>query len=134
MKKFPVSAFLALSLTGCVGAWVDTTSKTTSKSSAHDQLTSYGEKPLITRSEKSPSTREWCGTTLLVVIIPIPLKLPVCESYSEIAYGKNVYGVEKPLLYTSQSMTSTFYACGPFMFMAPLMHRYQGNALCGAIP
>ena len=49
MTKISVSAFLALSLTGCVGAWVDTTSKTTSKSSAHDQLTSYNEKPLIGR-------------------------------------------------------------------------------------
>lgn len=134
MKKLLVSTLSALSLSGCVGAWVETPTKTTTKTAAYDQMSSYARTPVITRTQKVSSTREWCGTTLWVVIIPIPLKLPVCESYSEYAYGNDIHNVEKPMLFSSQTLSSPFYACGPFMFMAPLMHSYQGNGLCGVFP
>ena len=124
---------LLLGLGGCVGAWVDMPVKQESKTAAHQQLIEHSRLPVITRTEQTAPQRQWCGTTLWAVIVPIPLKLPVCESYDKAAfYGKDIDGVESPLLYSSQKIDSDFYACGPFMFLAPLMHSYQGNALCGS--
>ncbi|KAF0867481.1 hypothetical protein PLD_00960 [Pseudomonas sp. LD120] len=127
------STLTALSLCGCVGAWVDMPDKRVSRTAAHTQLIDSGKTPVITRTEKTASERHWCGTTLWAVIIPIPLKLPVCESYSSAtAYGNDINGVETPLLHSSQKMASDFYACGPFLFLGPIMHSYRGNAICGS--
>ncbi|PRA28383.1 hypothetical protein [Pseudomonas poae] len=66
----------------------------------------------IADHQKSPdekSEREWCGMTLWVGL-PLPLQLPVCQSRPPPSY---------------------LYACGPFMFLGPIMHSYKGNALCG---
>jgi hypothetical protein len=62
------------------------------------------------------TTREWCGITLWALILPIPLMLPVCKMYKD------------------QKFNSDFYACGPLMFLGPLVHSYKGNALCGKFP
>lgn len=119
-------------LFGCVGAWVDMPEEQVSKTAAHQQLIESARTPVITRTEKSSPERQWCGATLLVVILPIPLKLPVCESYGNaIAYGNDINGTEVPLQRSSRKISSDFHACGPFMFLGPLMHGYQGNALCG---
>lgn len=63
--------------------------------------------------EEDAAHNVWCGVTLVVVVVPIPLKLPVCS------------------LKPGQKLTTPFYACGPFMFLGPLVHGYEGNALCG---
>ncbi|AIL61331.1 hypothetical protein [Pseudomonas alkylphenolica] len=64
-------------------------------------------------TESDATSNVWCGVTLVVVVVPIPLKLPVCS------------------LKPGQKLTTPFYACGPFMFLGPLVHSYSGNALCG---
>lgn len=125
-------ALTAFALHGCVGAWVDMPEEQVSKTAAHRRLIENAITPVITRTQKNSPERQWCGATLLVVILPIPLKLPVCESYSNaIAYGNDINGTEVPLLRSSRKISSDFHACGPFMFLGPLMHGYQGNALCG---
>lgn len=131
MKCALVATFAALGLSGCVGAWVDMPYRQVSKTEAHQTLIGHSMKPVITHTQKSTPERQWCGATLLVLILPIPLKLPVCESYSATAYGDDINGVEVPLLYTNRKISSDFYACGPFMFLGPIAHGYQGNAVCG---
>ncbi|WP_241108112.1 hypothetical protein [Pseudomonas sp. MPFS] len=123
---------IVLGLSGCVGAWVDMPEKQESTTVAYQQLVKNGTHPVITHTEKTSPQRRWCGTTIWAVILPIPLKLPVCESYdSAISYGNDAHGTPTPLLRSSQTLGSTFHACGPLMFMAPILHGYQGNALCG---
>ena len=131
MYNSVISAFALISLSGCVGAWVEMPIKVTSKTPAHTQLTYREQTPVITRTVRFSEQREWCGTTVWALLVPIPLKLPVCHSYTEYAYGNDVNGREAELLYTQQSLSDPFYACGPFMFLGPLMHTYDGNALCG---
>jgi len=43
-------------------------------------------------------------------------------------------GHEIVLLYAKQTVPSPFYACGPLMVLGPIVHGYQGNALCGVFP
>lgn len=131
MKGALVALLAVFGLCGCVGVWMETPYKQVSKTAAHQELIGNGLTPVISHTQQSTSERQWCGTTLWAVVLPIPLKLPVCESYSATAYGNNIHGVETPLLYTSKKVSSDFYACGPFMFLGPLMHTYQGNAVCG---
>lgn len=68
------------------------------------------------RADSEETQREWCGVTLWAVIVPIPLMLPVCK------------------VRPGQSMASPLYACGPLMVLGPIMHGYEGNALCGVFP
>ncbi|WP_233322325.1 hypothetical protein [Pseudomonas sp. Au-Pse12] len=126
-----LAALAALGLCGCVGAWVDMPEEQVTKTAAHQTLIGNAMTPVITRTQKSTPERQWCGTTVWAVILPIPLKLPVCESYSATSYGNDIGGIEAPLLYSSHKISSEFYACGPFMFLGPIMHGYQGNAVCG---
>ncbi|MFJ2384717.1 hypothetical protein [Pseudomonas protegens] len=126
-----LAALTALGLCGCVGAWMDMPERQVTKTDAHQTLVGHSMTPVITRTQKSPAERQWCGTTVLLVILPIPLKLPVCESYSATSYGNDINGAEAALLYVNQKVSSDFYACGPFMFLGPIAHGYQGNALCG---
>ena len=76
------------------------------------QLSLPEQKNVRITPQQNPPERAWCGVTLWAVI-PIPLKLPVCRSHPA---------------------PSPLYACGPFMFLGPIMHGYKGNALCGEIP
>lgn len=131
MVRTLVTTMAALGLYGCVGAWVDMPEEQVTKTAAHQALIGNSMKPVITRTQKSTAERQWCGTTVWAVILPIPLKLPVCESYSATSYGNDISGIEAPLLYSSRKVSSEFYACGPFMFLGPIMHGYQGNAVCG---
>eukprot|EP01133_Synstelium_polycarpum_P004164 gene4164-4857_t len=58
------------------------------------------DKDAHTNTRPQPTKREWCGMTVWAVV-PLPLKLPMCNS---------------------PPAKSPLYACGPFMFLAPLMH------------
>lgn len=90
--------------------------------------------PQITRTATSAPIREWCGITVWVLVIPVPLKLPVCHSYSEQSFGSDEFGRETVLLNTKQAVPSPLYACGPLMVLGPIVHGYEGNALCGVFP
>ncbi|PWB32787.1 hypothetical protein DCO47_15925 [Pseudomonas sp. NDM] len=127
-------AVLGLCLSGCVGAIVALPEKTTIRTDQYKALTARSLTPAITRTAQSTPTREWCGITVWALIIPVPLNLPVCASYSEQSFGSDESGNEIVLLYSKQTVPSPFYACGPFMMLGPLVHGYQGNALCGVFP
>ncbi|MFJ2479810.1 hypothetical protein ACIOWE_05990 [Pseudomonas sp. NPDC087598] len=105
-SKLPLKAIsfliaLTLTLTGCVGASVSTLEPV----------------PRSAPQNSSVETkREWCGVTLWAVVVPVPLKLPVCK------------------LQNGQHLSDPLYACGPLMFWGPLLHGYEGNALCGVFP
>jgi len=101
-KKIIVITAMFLSLSGCVGAVVTTPEPERERIPLTYQKT-----------DGDLTTRAWCGVTLWAVIVPVPLKLPVCK------------------LHEGQSLTSPFYACGPLMTLGPIFHGYKGNALCG---
>jgi hypothetical protein len=100
-----LAAAMFLSLTGCVGVEVSTPRPQTQR------LASTGQP-----SDDDQTMRAWCGVTLWAVILPIPLKLPVCK-------------IQK-----GEHLDSPLYACGPLMVLGPIVHGYQGNALCGTFP
>ncbi|MFG6206980.1 hypothetical protein [Pseudomonas retamae] len=127
-------AALGFSLSGCVGAIVALPEKTTLKTDEYKALNARSIHPAVTRTVQSTPTREWCGITVWALIIPVPLKLPVCSSYSEQSFGRDAYGDEIVLLNSKQTVPSPFYACGPLMALGPIVHGYQGNALCGVFP
>ncbi|AWM94520.1 hypothetical protein DJ564_28935 [Pseudomonas sp. 31-12] len=134
MKNLIVTTALIFCLTGCVGVLVAVPEKTTLKTDAYRDLTYQSSTPVITSTVKSSPTREWCGITLWAVIIPVPLKLPVCESYYEQSFGNDVFGNTVVLLNSEQKVPEPFYTCGPFMVLGPISHGYEGNALCGTFP
>ncbi|MGY2441081.1 hypothetical protein [Pseudomonas sp. SDO52101_S400] len=123
-----------LSLTACVGVGVSLPEKTTLKTDAYRAQSYRSTPPQITRTAKSTPVREWCGITVWALVVPVPLKLPVCTSYSEQSFGKDEFGNEAVLLNTQQKVPSPLYACGPFMVLGPIVHGYEGNALCGFFP
>lgn len=104
-KKITAITTLLLFLSGCVGVVVSVPEEHKIYTPLTDQKT-----------DSDLTTRAWCGVTLWAVVVPIPLKLPVCK------------------LHVGQSLTSPFYACGPLMILGPIAHGYQGNALCGVFP
>ncbi|WP_256735540.1 hypothetical protein [Pseudomonas sp. dw_612] len=104
-RKITAITAMFLFLTGCVGIEVSTFGRETQRASLIDPP-----------SDSDQTTRVWCGVTLWAVVVPIPLKLPVCK------------------LQKGQSLTSPMYACGPLMVLGPIVHGYEGNALCGVFP
>lgn len=134
LKPVVLTAALGFCLSGCVGAIVALPEKTTLRTDEHKALSARSINPNITRTERSIPTREWCGITVWALVIPVPLKLPVCTSYFEQSFGSDEFGKEVVLLNSKQKVTSPFYACGPLMVLGPIVHGYQGNALCGVFP
>jgi hypothetical protein len=87
----------------------------------------YTEKHPVNGTKKLISHTAWCGITLWA-LIPIPLKLPVCEHYMEATYVDN----EPTSITVNLTNNYSFYACGPFMWISMgLVHGYEGNFLCG---
>ncbi|KAF2391722.1 hypothetical protein [Pseudomonas frederiksbergensis] len=104
-QKIAAMTAMFVFLIGCVGIEVSTPGPRTQRAALTDQP-----------SDSDQITRAWCGVTLWAVVVPIPLKLPVCK------------------LQMGQSMTSPLHACGPLMVLGPIVHGYEGNALCGTLP
>ncbi|MFQ6573593.1 hypothetical protein [Pseudomonas sp. UM16] len=129
-----VAVTMMLCLTGCVGATVTLPQKQTYPSDDHQQLSQNASSAVISKTQKSDVTRQWCGITLWALIVPIPLQLPVCENYSEVAYGADANGAQVILFNTKQRVRATLYACGPIMLLGPIASRYEGNAFCGSLP
>ncbi|MFP0195356.1 hypothetical protein ACKJSM_09310 [Pseudomonas sp. PHC1] len=134
MKSAGMTAALCLCLSGCIGAIVSLPEKTTAKTDAYRAQSYRSVTPQISRTVTSTPTREWCGITVWALVIPVPLKLPVCTSYQEQSFGSDETGNEVVLLNTQQKVPSPFYACGPLMTLGPIVQGYQGNALCGVFP
>ena len=97
MEKTLLAFVLITCLAGCVGAQLSVPDQKNEAVPDHRE------------SSAKETEREWCGMTLWVGL-PLPLKLPVCQSRPPPSY---------------------LYACGPFMFLGPIMHSYEGNFFCG---
>ncbi|WP_313326408.1 hypothetical protein [Pseudomonas qingdaonensis] len=136
MKRLVMTALALVCLNGCVGFKSASPQTRVEKTDTYRQLLGRDITPHITRTERSEATWEWCGISLWLVVLPVPLKLPVCSTYTEAAFGHDRFGDERVLMYTTHSVDKNPYlnACGPFMFLAPIMHGYEGNALCGRLP
>ncbi|KJK09417.1 MULTISPECIES: hypothetical protein [Pseudomonas] len=134
MRLTVVALTMMLCLTGCVGATVALPYKQTYPSQADQPLRLNASPPVIRKTQKSDVTRQWCGITVWALIVPIPLQLPVCESYSEEAYGADANGEQVILFNTKQRIRPTLYACGPIMILGSIASRYEGNAFCGSLP
>lgn len=134
LKYVGLVSTICLSLPACVGVGISFPEKTTLKTDAYKAQSYRSLPPQITRTSKSTPVREWCGVTVWALVVPVPLKLPVCTSYFEQSFGKDEFGNEAVLLNTQQKVPSPLYACGPFMILGPIVHGYQGNALCGVFP
>ncbi|MGG7675770.1 hypothetical protein [Pseudomonas sp. WC2] len=131
LKSTVMAAVIGLCLSGCVGAIVALPEKTTLRTDEQKALSARSITANITRNVRSTPTREWCGITVWALVIPVPLMLPVCTSYSEQSFGEDEFGDEVVLLNSKRKVASPFYACGPLMILGPIVHGYQGNALCG---
>ena len=136
MKKLVMATLALLCLSGCVGVKFFSPETRVEKTATYNQLLARDTTPVITRTERSDASRQWCGISLWLVVLPVPLKLPVCSAYTETAYGNDIFGDERVLITTIHSVAKDPYlnACGPFMFLGPIGHGYEGNALCGRIP
>lgn len=129
-----LAAAISFCISGCVGAIVALPEKITLRTDQYKALSARSLTPAVTRTAQSTPAREWCGLTVWALVVPVPLKLPVCRSYSEQSFGSDEFGNEIVLLNSEQKVASPFYACGPFMMLGPIVHGYQGNALCGVFP
>ncbi len=122
--KAIITLLLMMGLSGCVGMYVSETLVTSSSEIVKPE---YGPvSNTFTGPVKESYGNKWCGVSLMVVAIPIPLMLPVCESYRETEY-KNGEPIETTLVEIKEPL----YACGPLMWLGPAFHGYEGNILCG---
>lgn len=70
--------------------------------------------------------KSWCGVAVWAAIIPIPLILPVCKSYTEVSFENNT-----PKTITRVDTKETTYACGPgFLLVTELTSNPR---FCGSL-
>lgn len=74
---------------------------------------------VITESE-----RRWCGLTIWAVI-PVPLMLPVCKSYTEATFANN-----KLVSYREVSVNEHWYVCEPLRYVASRFFPTAKQGLC----
>lgn len=141
MKSIVLSITMII-LNGCVGVSLQEKDRVFNvspensfelRSGGHSWGLKGDHQPWHTESHPENGTKKlishtaWCGITLWA-LIPIPLKLPVCENYMEATYVNN----EPTSVTVHLKKGNSIYACGPFMWVAMgLMHGYEGNFLCG---
>lgn len=124
--------FLILLITvgGCVGIHTDTQQSKTSR--APSIYYANGTKHFWSKSDHPTngivtleSEREWCGVTLWA-IIPIPLKLPVCESYTKVNFKNN----EPTTLSEGWVTLGSFYGCGPGVWLGSAISNGKEPSFC----
>lgn len=121
-------------LSGCVGITITAPEKQKILSYDDRHLLKQEPEPVISKVVIHNQRREWCGATLWALGLPIPLKLPVCQSFEETSYGVDNRGRAVPLVISRQEMQSPFYGCGPLMGLSAIIHGYKGNIFCGMLP
>ena len=130
-----IAVVIAALLMGCVGVVVPSSETRgidiTRQYRLHEMSPerAWDKEPHVADGKQTvDSVRKWCGIVLVAVIVPIPLMLPVCESYIEAAYEGGT-----PKSATLHRIRYDLYACGPFMWVAALDRSYRGGILCGAV-
>ena len=115
-------------LSGCVGyTYTRNGDVVTSETDFSRTNLSIRSKPPLRAADKiNPDGTEtflvddntrWCGLTLWA-IIPIPLWLPVCSSYTEVTFKE-----EKPTKVSSRWVSTSGFVCGP---LVPLIRMESG--------
>lgn len=74
---------------------------------------------------KLDSKNVWCGF-ILWAILPIPAKLPVCESYEEVSYTE-----DQPTEITEVRVRHFLYGCGPGIWLKSIWN--EDGKFCGRI-
>jgi len=110
-----VVVMLAFNLSGCAGYWLSHSATTTTDASNHTMILSglQGSTQHHPENGSAIYDREarWCGLTLWAVV-PIPLMLPVCHSYSEVTFSN-----DKPIKRVDHYVGGSGYLCGPFVLI-----------------
>lgn len=112
-------------LSGCVGytaigGHTERTKKATPSSEEEFGAKTHPENgSVITESE-----RRWCGLTLWAVI-PVPLMLPVCKSYTEATFANN-----KLVSYREVSVNQRWYICEPLRYVGSRLFPMAPQGLC----
>lgn len=126
----------ALILSGCVGVGVTTGNNKYSENINDVNIKKYsnpkpwdGVNHIPDETVTVKSEFEWCGITIMAIIIPIPLWLPVCKSYTDVTFVNN-----QPSTITIVRPNHILYACGPGVWLGTgFMHGYDGPQFCAKI-
>lgn len=129
MKSLLIVTIL-LSIGGCVG--IHTETQKSKKSPATNVYYKNGTKHLWSQNEHPTngsvtveSERRWCGLTLWA-IVPIPLKLPVCNKYIKVSFENNV-----PAIRTEGWVdVGNFYGCGPGVWLGSGISNGSSPSFC----
>ncbi|MBK2267826.1 hypothetical protein [Francisella philomiragia] len=73
------------------------------------------------------SERQWCGITIMAIIVPIPLWLPLCKSTRTVTYKDNI-----PKKVVSTYPNSKLYACGPGIWIGTGMAHGSTQEFCSS--
>ena len=68
--------------------------------------------------------RRWCGVTLWA-IVPVPLILPACRSYTKLVFENN-----KPAMLIEGWTDQFFVGCGPGVFFASQISNGKEESFC----
>ncbi|MBK2267825.1 hypothetical protein [Francisella philomiragia] len=74
------------------------------------------------------SERQWCGITIMAIIVPIPLWLPLCKSKQTVIYEDN-----KPKEEVSTYPNSKLYACGPGIWIGTGENITKPQEFCSSM-
>ncbi|WP_407364491.1 hypothetical protein HKW97_25015 (plasmid) [Pseudomonas luteola] len=118
-------------LNGCVG--IHTEFQQSKISHATDTYHINGSEHLWSESEHPKNGRvtleseqRWCGVTLWAVILPVPLKLPVCKEYIKVEFENNMPVTRKK----GWVSIDNFYACGPGVWLISGFANGKEKSFC----
>lgn len=124
MHSVIITALITLNLSGCVGfslSTLETMEYTDNPMRARDHYTRI-ESGVV----KTTTRNRWCGITLFIGL-PLPLELPICETYQEITFKNN-----RRVAATDKYLKTHSYTCGPFNWIPWAMaYSWEGNFFCG---
>ncbi len=127
MRRVIVIFYLITQISGCIG--VGFSRPVYSSYDMPKKLTRLSENNEIKDGKVIVNyKREWCGP-VIGIVIPIPIMLPVCESFKELTYkeGSVIHVADK-------IVTGRMYACGPFMCALNIGHGYEDYGfICGSV-
>lgn len=135
MTSYAGVVVLVLMLSGCVGIETDHPKSKTTKIT---EIAKFADIYVVDYKRKLwsktthpvngivilKSERVWCGS-ILWVVFPIPLKLPLCENYRAFTFVD-----DKPVLEVEKWVSGpSYHMCGPFIYMASMITP-RGGRFC----
>ena len=122
LKALSLIALLLLS-SSCVGYWKSENSKIQTQELSSGDLSPFDVEGVyknhpINGSQIYNEKVSWCGPTIWA-IIPIPILLPTCRTFTELTFKDNV-----PIRSSTQYIKTTGAFCGPFV---PFLKMWAGS-------